>query len=247
MKIAVISDIHSNIYALDLVLADIETKDVDMIVCTGDLVGYGTRPNEVIQTLKKNKIFTIMGNYDDAIGNLKIVCGCDYPDPKDAEKAGLSMHFTGQNTTKENKEYLRNLPKELIFTFGNKTIRFVHGSTRLINEYLKENSKEADEIMSELVEDILVCGHTHIPYTKYYGEKLLVNAGSIGKPKTGNPNANYVIIDIKNEDEIAKTPSSVEVEIIEVEYDFEKMANEIEENEILPNDFARLIRKGISK
>ncbi len=247
MKIAVISDIHSNIYALDAVLADIETKDVDMTVCTGDLVGYGTRPNEVIQTLKKNKILTIMGNYDDAIGNLKIVCGCDYPDPKDAEKAGLSMHFTGQTTTNENKEYLRNLPKELIFTFDKNTIRFVHGSTRLINEYLKENSKEADEVMSELVEDILVCGHTHIPYVKYYGEKLLVNAGSVGKPKTGNPNANYVIIDIKNEDEISKTPSSVEVEIIEVEYDFEKMANEIEENEILPNDFARLIRKGISK
>lgn len=247
MKIAVISDIHSNIYALDSVLADIETKDVDMIVCTGDLVGYGTRPNEVIQTLRKNKIFTIMGNYDDAIGNLKIVCGCDYPDPKDAEKAGLSMHFTGQTTKVENKEYLRNLPKELIFNFDKKTIRFVHGSTRLINEYLKENSKEADEVMSELVEDILVCGHTHIPYVKYYGEKLLVNAGSVGKPKTGNPNANYVIIDIKNEDEIAKTPSSVEVEIIEVEYDFERIANEIEENEILPNDFARLIRKGISK
>ncbi len=247
MKIAVISDIHSNLYALDSVLADIETKDVDMIVCTGDLVGYGTRPNEVIETLKKNKILTIMGNYDDAIGNLKIVCGCDYPDPKDAEKAGLSMHFTGQTTTNENKEYLRNLPKELIFTFDNKTIRFVHGSTRLINEYLKENSKEADEVMSELVENILVCGHTHIPYAKYYDEKLLINAGSVGKPKTGNPNANYVIIDIKNEDEISKTPSSVEVEIIEVEYDFERIANEIEENEILPNDFARLLREGSSK
>lgn len=247
MKIAVISDIHSNIYALDAVLADIETKDIDMTVCTGDLVGYGTRPNEVIETLKKNKILTIMGNYDDAIGNLKIVCGCDYPDPKDAEKAGLSMHFTGQTTTNENKEYLRNLPKELIFTFDNKTIRFVHGSTRLINEYLKENSKEADEVMSELVEDILVCGHTHIPYAKYYREKLLINAGSVGKPKTGNPNANYVIIDIKNEDEIAKTPSKVEAEIIEVKYDFKKMANEIEADEILPNDFARLIREGVSK
>lgn len=247
MKIAVISDIHSNIYALDSVLADIDTKDVDVTVCTGDLVGYGTRPNEVIETLKKNKILTIMGNYDDAIGNLKIVCGCDYPDPKDAEKAGLSMHFTGQTTTNENKEYLRNLPKELIFIFDNKTIRFVHGSTRLINEYLKENSKEANEVMRELVEDILVCGHTHIPYAKYYGEKLLVNAGSIGKPKTGNPNANYVIIDIKNKDEIAKTQSSVDVEIIEVKYNFEKMSKEIEENEILPNDFARLIREGSSK
>lgn len=239
MKIAVISDIHSNVYALNEVLGDIQKKDVDMVICTGDLVGYGTRPNEVIQTLRKEKILTIMGNYDEAIGNFKIICGCDYPDPKDAERARLSIHFTAQETTEENKEYLRNLPKEATFTFNNKTIRFVHGSTRVINEYLKENSKEADEVMSELVEDILVCGHTHIPYAKYYGEKLLINAGSIGKPKTNRPDANYVIINMSD--------SNVEVEIIEVAYDFEKIAKEIEENEILPNDFARLIRLGSSK
>lgn len=247
MRIAVISDIHSNMYALEAVLDDIETKNVDLTTCTGDLVGYGTNPNQVIETIRKNRILTIMGNYDDAIGNYKIICGCDYPDPKDAEKAGLSMHFTGQETTDENKAYLRSLPKEVTITFNEKTIRFVHGSTRIINEYLKENSKEADEVMDELVEDILVCGHTHIPYAKYYGEKLLVNAGSVGKPKTNNPNANYVIIDINNSDELSKKDSSVEVEIVEVPYDFEKAAKEIEKNEILPNDFARLIREGSSK
>lgn len=239
MRIAVISDIHSNIYALNEVLADLKKRNVDLTVCTGDLVGYATRPNEVIETLRREKILTIMGNYDEAIGNFKIICGCDYPDPKDAEKAGMSMHFTGQETTPENKAYLRNLPKEATITFNNKTVKFVHGSTRIINEYLKENSKEAEEVMGELVEDILVCGHTHIPYAKYYGDKLLVNAGSVGKPKTNKPDANYVIIDIQD--------SSVEIEIIEVPYDFEKIAKEIEENVILPNDFARLIREGSSK
>ncbi|CEQ21005.1 phosphodiesterase [[Clostridium] sordellii] len=239
MRIATISDIHSNLYALNEVLADIEKRNVDMVVCTGDLVGYATRPNEVIETLRKNKVLTIMGNYDEAIGNFKIICGCDYPDPKDAEKASLSMKFTSEETTDENKAYLRNLPKEVVISFNNKTIRFVHGSTRLINEYLKENSREADEVMNNLDEDILVCGHTHIPYVKSYGEKLLVNAGSVGKSKTGSPNANYVIIDIID--------SIVEVEIIEFFYDFEKVAKEIEENKILPNDFARLIREGTSK
>lgn len=239
MRIATISDIHSNLYALNEVLADIEKRNVDMVVCTGDLVGYATRPNEVIETLRKNKVLTIMGNYDEAIGNFKIICGCDYPDPKDAEKASLSMKFTSEETTDVNKAYLRNLPKEAVISFNNKTIRFVHGSTRVINEYLKENSKEANEVMNNLDEDILVCGHTHIPYVKYYGKKLLVNAGSVGKSKTGSPNANYVIIDIID--------SIVEVEIIEVFYDFEKVAKEIEENKILPNDFARLIREGTSK
>lgn len=112
MKIAVISDIHSNIYALEAVLDDIKNRDIDLVACTGDLVGYGTRPNEVINTIRKNRILTIMGNYDDAIGNFKLVCGCDYKDPKDAEKASLSMHFTSMETTDENKKYLSSLPKE---------------------------------------------------------------------------------------------------------------------------------------
>ncbi len=239
MKIAVISDIHSNIYALEEVLKDVKQRNVDLVVCTGDLVGYGTRPNEVINLIRENKILTIMGNYDDAIGNYKIVCGCDYPDPKDAEKAGLSMSFTANETTDYNKEFLRNLLEEVVIKVGNKTIRFVHGSTRLINEYLKEDSKEAKEVMKDLKEDILVCGHTHIPYIKKYGEKLLVNAGSVGKPKTNNPNANYITIEIIEND--------VNIDIFEVEYNYEKFAKEIEENEILPNDFARLIRQGSSK
>nr|WP_279265842.1 metallophosphoesterase family protein [Romboutsia sp. Marseille-P6047] len=91
-----------------------------------------------------------------------------------------------------------------------------------MNEYLKENSREADEVTSGLDKDILVCGHTHIPYAKYYGEKLLVNVGSIGKPKTNKPDANYVIIDISD--------TNVKVEIVEVAY-----------------DFARLIREGSAK
>lgn len=240
MKIGIISDIHSNIYALEAVLDDMESRNIDLIACTGDLVGYGTRPNEVIDTIRKNRILTIMGNYDDAIGNFKLVCGCDYKDPKDAEKASLSMYFTSMETTDENKKYLSSLPKEATLNFNNKTIKLVHGSTRLINEYLKEDSKESKEVMDELAEDILVCGHTHIPYYKYYGEKLLVNAGSVGKPKTNKPSANYIIINIDN-------MSSVKVEIIEVNYNFEKIAREIEENDILPNDFARLIREGVSK
>lgn len=73
--------------------------------------------------------------------------------------------------------------------------------------------------MKEFKEDILVFGHTHILYIKYYRDKLLINSGSIGKPKTNNPNAKYVIIDIKY---------FVKVEIIEVSYNFEQMAKEIE-------------------
>ncbi|WP_099191868.1 metallophosphoesterase family protein [Tepidibacter mesophilus] len=233
MKIAVIADVHSNIYALEKVVNDIKAKNLDLTICVGDLVGYATFPNEVINLIRRENILTVMGNYDDAVGNIRFICGCDYPDPKDAENATKSLMYSIENTNEENKEFLANLPKEMTLTFEGKTIKFVHGSPRKLNEYLKEDSKEAEEVMEEFNEDILVCGHTHKPYYKMYGDKMLVNSGSVGKSKTGSPDANYVIIDIKNEN----------VEIVQVAYDFEKTAKAIEES-VLPNEFAEIIRTG---
>jgi putative phosphoesterase len=234
LKIAVISDIHSNVLALEDVIKDIKEKEVDLTVCLGDLVGYCTFPNEVINLIRDNNILTIKGNYDEVVGEELMVCGCDYPDPKDAENAGLSLNWSIDNVSDKNKRFLRELPNELKLTFKGKNISFVHGSPRLINEYLKENSNEAKEVMERFTEDVLVCGHTHKPYYKMYGNKMLINAGSVGKPKTGNPNANYVIIDVTE---------NIKVEIVEVSYDFEKIASAIEENE-LPVEFANIIRTG---
>ena len=79
-----------------------------MIICTGDLVGYGTRPNEVIHKMKEEKILTIMGNYDDAIGNLKIVCGCDYPDQKRYQKKQVfQCIYTSQRQLMKNKKIFK--------------------------------------------------------------------------------------------------------------------------------------------
>jgi putative phosphoesterase len=235
MRIAIIADVHSNIFSLNEVLLDIDNRNIDLTLCMGDLVGYATFPNEVIDTIRENKILTIKGNYDEAVGEELMVCGCDYPDPKDAENAGLSLNWTIDETRDDNKEFLRGLPKEVKMSFEGKTILFVHGSPRKINEYLKENSQEAKEVMADLEADILVCGHTHKPYYKMYGNKMLVNAGSAGKPKTGNPMANYVVIDLKGEE--------ANIEIYEVEYDFEQTAKAIEEKG-LPQEFAEIIRTG---
>lgn len=235
MRIAVIADIHSNIFALNEVLLDVGSRNADLIVCLGDLVGYATYPNEVIDTIRENKILTIMGNYDEAVGEELMVCGCDYPDPKDAENAGISLNWTIDETREDNKQFLRSLPKEVTMSFVGRTIKFVHGSPRKINEYLKENSKEAEEVMAAFEGDVLVCGHTHKPYHKWYGDKLLVNAGSAGKPKTGNPKSNYIVIDLQSD--------SVRIEICEVEYEYERTAKKIEETG-LPQEFADIIRTG---
>lgn len=236
MRFAVIGDIHSNIYALESVMEDIKTKDVDFILCTGDMVGYAPYPNEVIDLVRKSSILSIQGNYDKAIGNSESVCGCDYNDEKQLEMAGLSVIFTNMTVTEKNRTYLKELPTALRMKAEGLQILIVHGSHRKNNEYLFENSNEVDEATKEIAEDILICGHTHKPYYKVINGKHVINSGSAGKPKHGNPNATYVIASIVDK--------SVCVDILEVPYDYEKTAKAIEDNEMLPNDFANMLRKG---
>lgn len=236
MRFAVIGDIHSNIHALESVIEDIKAKDVDFILCTGDMVGYAPYPNEVIDLVRKNSVLSIQGNYDKAIGNSESVCGCDYNDEKQLEMAGLSVMFTNMTVTEKNRTYLKELPTELRMKAEGLQILMVHGSHRKNNEYLFENSNEVDEVTKEIAEDILICGHTHKPYYKVINGKHVINSGSAGKPKHGSPNATYVIVNIVDK--------NVCVDIQEVPYDYEKTAKAIEDNEMLPNDFANMLRKG---
>ncbi len=238
MKMAVISDIHSNLHSLEAVLKDIENRGISKVYCTGDLVGYGPRPDEVIELIKRNRIPTVMGNYDDAIGNLRFVCGCDYKDEKASLLGERSIAWTKENTSETSKRWLGELPGEIRLSVSGLGILFVHGSPRALNEYLYENTAEEylNELMAEKDTDVLVCGHTHLPYVKRVGKGCVVNAGSAGKPKHGNPDVSYVIIEIAGDEGLL-------AEIIEVPYKYEETAREIE-NSGLPGEFAQIIRTG---
>lgn len=235
MKIAVMSDIHGNALALEAVLKDIAGRSVDMVFCLGDLVGYGAYPNEVIELIRKNHIPTIMGNYDDGVGYERSECGCAYKDERSIELGHRSLAWMKEHVTLENKTYLRGLLQRLEFTMYNKKVLLVHGSPRKINEYLFEDRPD-DSILrlfsSENV-DLLICGHTHLPYTKNLQGKYLINTGSVGKPKDGNPGAGYMILTL--------TENIVNTEIIRVAYDVEAMAKAIEATE-LPHEFADALR-----
>ncbi|PAB60733.1 metallophosphoesterase family protein [Anaeromicrobium sediminis] len=236
MRIGFITDIHSNKYALEEILKDTKKRNLDKIFCMGDLVGYGPFPNEVINKIKEEKIPTIQGNYDQSVGEELMACGCDYKDQKVMEMGVKSLYWTQENTSDENKKWLRELPKEMDVEVEENKIKLVHGSPRRNNEYLYEDADVLEEVTEKADFNILVCGHTHKPYGKYVNNVFVVNAGSVGKPKHGNPNGTYVILDIKDD---------IHMEIVEVEYDYEKMAKAIEESEI-PSAFAEKIRKGIS-
>lgn len=237
MKLAVISDIHSNITALDAVLSDIERQNVDKVICTGDLVGYAPFPNEVIELIRERKIPTVMGNYDDAVGNMRFICGCDYKDEKAQALGEASIIWSKEHTSESNKAFLRSLPHEIRLTVNDTKVLLVHGSPERLNEYIYENTPR-EEMLHYLEQgntDVLICGHIHKPYHAAIGNKSIINAGSVGKPKHGDPRATYVVV---NFDE------KVSVQIQMVNYNFEATARAIE-NSSLPDEFADFIRHGI--
>ena len=115
-----------------------------------------------------------------------------------------------------NKFYLDSLPEKLKYTVNGVNLCFTHGSPNLINEYLFEDAENTKKVMENFEDDVLICAHTHIPFVKKVNDKLIVNVGSIGKPKIGRPNITYAILNIDD-------AGNVDVTIRELEYEYRRI------------------------
>jgi predicted phosphodiesterase len=255
MKIALFSDIHANLPALEAFFADLETQKPDAVYCLGDLVGYNIWPNEVINEIRKRGIPTIAGNYDYGVGRSSDDCGCAYKSDSEKDMGSQSIALTNQLVGPDERRYLRSLPAHMQLEFqlnsDNLFLLMVHGSPRKINEYLFEDRDEKSmmRIMEGSNADILFFGHTHKPYHRTFEYELdgkiayrhAINLGSIGKPKDGDSRGCYVMLTL-NENSSKFDKSSIEVEFIRVAYDVEKAAKAVEES-ILPNAYADMLRR----
>ncbi|MEO8412484.1 MAG: metallophosphoesterase family protein [Ginsengibacter sp.] len=256
MRIALFSDIHANLPALEACLKSIEEQRPDAIYCLGDLVGYNIWPNEVISEIRKRGIPTIGGNYDFGIGRTSDDCGCAYKTEPEKDMGKISISYTNSMVQPGERKYLRTLPAHIKMEFqlndDRLTVLLVHGSPRRINEYLFEDREERSllRILEQSDADIMCFGHTHKPYHRILptgpGENLhyrhAINIGSVGKPKDGNPQGCYVMLEIEADSSI-KNRETVQVEFIRFDYDVEKAAKAIEDNP-LPNEYADMLRSG---
>jgi putative phosphoesterase len=235
VRIAVFSDVHSNYPALEAVLRDIENRNVDKSFCLGDLVGYGPYPNKVIREIRKREVPTIQGNYDQGVGFDKDSCGCAYKTEKEKETGAVSLEWTKENTSDENKVFLKNLPFKMEKEIKGLNMLLVHGSPRRRNEYLYEDRPEDSlaRMVKDLDVDLMMMGHTHIPYHRIVEGVHLVNVGSVGKQKDGDPRASYTLIEINGE---------LGVDVIKVEYPVTEVARRIKDVG-LPPDFAEALWK----
>jgi putative phosphoesterase len=195
--VAVITDPHANLLALEAVLAAIEDVGIERLYCGGDLVGYGPHPNEVCALIEERAIPTIDGNYDYAIARELDDCGCAYRDPHDREIGQLSVDWTLAHTDERSKRFMHELPFDMRFELGGKRIRLVHGSPRKVNEYLFEDkpTRTFERIAALADCDVLVFGHTHKPWVHEYGGVRFVNCGAVGKPKDGDPRASFAVLE----------------------------------------------------
>jgi putative phosphoesterase len=221
--VAVITDIHANLPALQASLQAVEKEGIDAVYCGGDLVGYGPHPNDVCDLIAARGIPTIYGNYDYAISRDLHDCGCAYRDPHDREIGQLSVEWTLVHTSAVSKRFMRGLPFDLRFDLGGKRVRLVHGSPRKVNEYLFEDKppRTFERIAAMAECDILVFGHTHKPWIHEYGGVLFVNCGAVGKPKDADPRAAFAVL--------TETAEGVEAAIRRVAYDALSVGREMRE------------------
>ncbi|MES2376720.1 MAG: metallophosphoesterase family protein [Bacteroidota bacterium] len=216
MRIALFSDIHANLPAFEAFLADLNNRRVDAVYCLGDMIGYNIWPNEIIAEIRRRGIAALAGNHD-----LK------------------TKGYAYELVSADNRAYLNTLPAHirLEFQLNNDRLNIVlaHGSTRSINEYILEDLDEnyVLEMMSEAEAEILCVGHSHLPYHRVIGNKQVINIGSVGKPKDGDPKGCYVLLTITD---------TINVDFVRFTYDIEKAALAVEASP-LPDELADRLRK----
>lgn len=248
MRVAIVSDIHSNIEAFHAVLRDIEKQRVDEILCLGDIIGYGPNPRECIQ-IAKNFVFNLLGNHEEAV----LFLAEDFN-----QKARQAVDWTRDQLnssafdTAENHEmwnFLGDLKKKV----QRGDVLYVHGSPRIpTREYVMPrdvNNREKMEDIFSQIPHVCFVGHTHVPgvFTedfqffhtsmlqntyKVQPQKILVNIGSVGQPRDGDNRASYVTFDGET------------IDWHRIPYDFDTTMEKIRAAKGLPEYLADRLREG---
>lgn len=210
MKIAVISDIHGNLAALEKVLIDVESKHIDKIVCLGDVVGYGARPNACVKRVRSAGITCALGNHDEAAFS-----------PRNDQYFNFTaleaVQWTRGRLEPESLGFLSCLP----ISFEIQDCLFLHSSPSNPAAWLYiVNRFDAATEFDTFPHPICFVGHTHVPRifkSKSPQKKMIVNVGSIGQPRDNDPRACWALFD----------SASGKIEFHRVEYPVRIAAEEI--------------------
>lgn len=225
MRIAVISDTHANLPALDAVFGSIERLQVDRVVCAGDIVGYNPWPNEVIRRLRDRGVTCIRGNHDRAA----LMGDASWFNPH----ARTAIEWTRRALTPESVSFLRGLEDRTRWTAGDFRVAMYHGSPWDDDEYIFPWEVPADTARYADA-DVVILGHTHLPMSVPVEDGFVVNPGSVGQPRDGNPRAAVGVLDTDRR----------RFDVHRIEYDVGEVARAIRAAG-LPEPLARRLVAGV--
>lgn len=261
--IAVLSDTHGNLPALEAVLDDLDRhRDILGAYHLGDLVGYAPWPNEVVALLRAEGIGGIAGNYDSTVAANYAHCGCRYEDPHQEALSHQSFAWTLQHTSPETKAHLGSLPfrmdlrprgghipgPKVILIHGNPVLNTVYWTVDRPDSFCLQMAEKAGARPG----DVIVFGHTHKPWDREIDGIRFVNAGSVGRPKDGDWRACYLLLHLeertpRGEAGPGPTPGAAperpRAEWVRVEYDLSRAQAGIRDSD-LPDEFADFLAVG---
>ncbi len=218
MQVGLVSDIHGNRVALEAVLADMPS--VDALVCAGDIVGYNPWHGSCVDTMREREVPTVMGNHDRAVAG-----GADFAFNS---MAGAGVRHARETLDDDQLAWLAALPNERAVCEGR--VRLVHGHPDDPNRYTYP-AQFGPQLLGD--EDVLVLGHTHVQHCERYEEGVVVNPGSVGQPRDGDPRAAYAVLDLDER----------RVEERRVEYDVDEVVAAIA-SAGLPAELGERLREG---
>lgn len=218
MKVGLLSDIHGNLPALEAVLEDMPA--VDRILCAGDVVGYNPWPAECVDRIREVADATVIGNHDRHVHD---------PGEYNANSmATAGLEYAREQLSETQLEWLADLPRK--HWFSETEFLLVHDHPQIVDKYVRpEEFRNLPRYLDD--ERGAVLGHTHIQHSETAAGRLLLNPGSVGQPRDGNPDAAYAVLDV----------DSWDVDLRRVSYDINRVISRVEETDLPPRIGSRLL------
>jgi predicted phosphodiesterase len=188
------------------------------IICTGDIVAYCGQPHETVEAIREWGIHVLMGNCEESFASDANDCGCGFEEGSSCDLLSVEwFQFANKQLTQQQRDWFLSLPRTMTFSILDKQCQVVHGSAASINQFLfsSQNDSLFEEQFNITNTDIIIAGHSGIPFTKSIGSRLWHNAGAIGMPANdGTTNTWYSMLSPDNQE--------LKIEILALEYDFKK-------------------------
>jgi len=195
----------------------------DHVICTGDIVAYCGQPYETVETIRDWGIHVLMGNCEASFANEADDCGCGFGEGTSCDLLSVEwFQFANRQLTTDQRTWFLKLPTAITFTIGNKKARIVHGSSTSINQFIfsSTDTVEFEKQFNHSQADIIISGHSGIPFVNKIDNKIWHNAGAIGMPANdGCTHTWYSILSAEN--------NSMSIKISPLDYDYLNAKNKM--------------------